>query len=225
MIKSHRNEWGRRAVAVGGAVARAGVAAAFVFAVWSLVGTSAPGPGRAAAQTGAMGVVNSQHGVVESGVYAPNAARADGIEFALERSGETPIDTGTEFEFGPRVIYAFVDYSDVNPGDRLRWVLRHRDSGVDVNYGDIVASGSVGRAVLDLARADGDYLMLGTFELTIATLPEAGGSELGRDSFEIVDLAESDDNDNDDSGDNDNEGSDNDNDDTAEDDNDNSDQA
>ena len=70
--------------------------------------------------------------------------------------------------------------------------------------------------------------MLGTFELTITTLPEASGSELGRDSFEIVDVAESDDNDHHDSGDNDNEASDNDNDNdggTAEDDNDNSDQA
>ena len=155
MIKSHRNKWVRRALAAGGAVARAGVGAAFVFAVWSTVGTSAPGPSLAAAQSGAMGVASSQQGLVEFGVYAPNPARADGIEFALGRSGDTPTEAVTEFEFGPRVIYAFVDYSDVNPGDRLRWVLRHRDSGLDVNYGDIVASGSVGRAVLDLARPTG----------------------------------------------------------------------
>jgi hypothetical protein len=116
---------------------------------------------------------------------APAGVAVSSIQFATDRgTGNTPINEGTRFRFGPRGMYVFFDYRDVNPGDRVKFVFQLVDPPIDINYGEIVLEGRSGRASAFLERQDRDYLMLGRFDCTIRTLDDI---ELGRASFEIVD--------------------------------------
>ena len=116
---------------------------------------------------------------------APNLATIGDITFALDRVGDSPVNTGTSFAFGPRRVYAFVSYSGAGQGERIHVIFRFlgSDPPTDVNFGDVDLRPGSGTAVIALERMDADYLMIGSFELVV----EQGGSELGRRSFEIFD--------------------------------------
>jgi hypothetical protein len=108
-----------------------------------------------------------------------------GIEFALQRGDNaTPINPSTRFAFGPRKMWAFFSYSNANPGDRLKWVLRFR--GTDVAWGEQTLDLRSGRLELEMERADGDYLMIGTFTLTLDAQGRGTG-DVRSTSFDIYD--------------------------------------
>ena len=187
MIRSRKQGPAGRAIAASTALVRGGFWIVSLLVITSSAGALALPADPIAAQSGPAAVANRMQGTVESSANAPSAARVSRTEFGLNRTGDTPVNLGTRFTNGPRVVYGFVDYSEVNVGDRLRWVLRFREGPIDVNYGDIVATGSTGRTVLELKRLDNEPLMPGTFDLIVGILPEAGGLELRRGSFEISD--------------------------------------
>ena len=143
---------------------------------------------------------------------APNLATIGDITFALDRVGDSPVNTGTSFAFGPRRVYAFVSYSGAGQGERIHVIFRFlgSDPPTDVNFGDVDLRPGSGTAVIALERMDADYLMIGTFELVV----EQGGRELGRRSFEIFDEGDRGDGDGDDN-DNGGDGGDNDGDDNS----------
>ena len=116
---------------------------------------------------------------------APAEYTLSDIEFALERGDNaTPVDPSTRFAFGPRTVWAFFSYSNAQPGDRLRWVLRF--AGTDVAWGEEVLDQRSGRMELELRRADGDYLMIGTFTLTLDA-QGSGSGDVRSASFDIYD--------------------------------------
>jgi hypothetical protein len=129
--------------------------------------------------------VGPREGALRGVAGAPAAYSLGAIEFALQRGDNaTPINPSTRFAFGPRTMWAFVSYSNANPGDKLVWVLRHR--GTDVAWGEEVLDSRSGRVELEMQRLDGDYLMLGTFTLTLDAQGRGSG-DVRSASFEIYD--------------------------------------
>jgi hypothetical protein len=129
--------------------------------------------------------VGPRESAVRGVAGAPAAYSLGGIEFALQRGDNaTPINPGTRFAFGPRTMWAFFSYSNANPGDKLKWVLRHR--GTDVAWGEEVLDSRSGRIELEMERIDGDFLMLGTFTLTLDAQGRSSG-DVRSASFEIYD--------------------------------------
>ena len=73
----------------------------------------------------------------------PAQYNLSGIEFALQRGDNaTPINPSTRFAFGPRKMWAFFSYSNANPGDRLKWVLRF--AGTDVAWASRSSTSAAG---------------------------------------------------------------------------------
>ena len=187
MIRSRTQRLAGRAIAASSALVRGGFWIVSLLAITTSAGALALPANPIAAQSTPAGAANRMQGTGEFVADAPSAAQVPTIAFSLSRTGDSPNNLRTQFDYGPQVVYGFVDYSQVNVGDRLRWVLRLRgDPPTDVNWGDIVATGATGRAVLELRRIDNQPLMPGSFDLVVGIPPEAGGLELRRNSFEIV---------------------------------------
>lgn len=131
-----------------------------------------------------------------------------GIEFSLERGDNArPVAPSNRFRFGARQIWAFWAWNDADNDQPVHWILRF--AGTDVAFGDIETDDRDGRMELMLERADGDYLMIGTFHLIL----EPRGRNAGptrEATFEIYDDDDDSGNDNGD-GDNGNDNSSNDN--------------
>ncbi len=147
------------------------------------------GPTRAAA----IGPLHNQAST-ERLASAPSAIGLDSILFSTQSGADAP--AATSFRFGPREIFASVNYRGAAPGSAFKYIFRF--GATDVNFGEVATPTQDGRGEIRLARQDADYLMLGTFELVVTGLD---GNEFGRASFSIFD-DESDDNGDD--GDNDN---------------------
>jgi len=148
--------------------------------------------GPSAAAVLATGVPKSHS--VRAVAAAPADVNVSGIEFALDkRANATPVNASTRFPFGARRVWAFWAWDNARSGENVHYILRFGQT--DVTWGDIKADGRDGRMEVDLARADGDFLMLGRFQLIVQPAggdtrtaefviydPDAGNNDNGGDN-------------------------------------------
>src|SRR5688572_17507136 len=145
---------------------------------------------------------------------APSQAGLNSIVFSQQQNGPSQ----STYTYGPRAIWAAVDYRDAQAGQVLRWVLWY--GSTDVNFGNITTNPGSGRADIVLERMDREPLMPGVFDLIVYE----GDTEIGRASFDIYEVSTSsngggdddDDDGDDDNGDDDNDDEDNDDEDNQE---------